>query len=373
MRRFLLSTILIMFVNLAFAQLVMEGKPGSGIQFKNKDNSFYLKFRTRIQPRWEIEYVPDKNLLMNRAFVKRARLKFDGHFINSNLRYKIEYDVVGGYVRDAMIKYRMGNFDLWFGQGKLPGNRERVVSSGYLQLVDRSIYNKYFTLDRDVGIQLHHQFSIGNVVVRDQYAITSGDGILDNQMSKGFAFTGKLEVLPFGKFTGKGDYKLADLIREKTPKLAIAGYGSFNKSAYKDRGQIGINLNSNADLLVLGVDLLFKYRGYSFLFETGQRQVTSGSALVYNTSDVLIGTFYTGWGMNAQTGYVFKNMWEVSVRYANTTPDDNPINPEITDYTIGLSKYIVNHSFKIQADFTLRQIQHVSDQVIGRFQVEYQF
>ena len=33
------------------------------------------------------------------------------------------------------------NFELWFGQAKLPGNRERVVSSGNLQLVDRSILN----------------------------------------------------------------------------------------------------------------------------------------------------------------------------------------------------------------------------------------
>ncbi len=362
-----------LFVNTSFAQVQFDAKPGSGINFHSKDKSFYLKFRTRIQARWDFNYISDSEIFQNKAFIKRARLKFDGYFINPNLRYKIEYDVVGGYVRDAMIKYRMGNFDLWFGQGKLPGNRERVVSSGDLQLVDRSVYNSHYTLDRDIGVQLHHHFTIGNMLFRDIYAITSGAGILDNRMKEGMSFTSKIEMLPFGKFTGKGDYKFADLEREKDPKLSVVAYINFNKAAYKDRGQIGIDLNSQADLLLLGTDLLFKYRGYSLLFELGQRRVTSGSSLVYDPSDMPIATYYTGWGMNIQSGYVFSNMWEISGRYANTTPDENPFNPEITDYTIGLSKYIVEHSFKIQADFTLRQTEQYSDQIIGRLQVEYQF
>lgn len=373
MRPILAFLILFLIVNLTYAQISYDGKPGSGVLVRTKNNSFFLKFRTRIQPRWDFNYTADADLFQNRAFIKRARLKFDGYFINSNLRYKIEYDVVGGYVRDAMIKYRMGNFDLWFGQGKLPGNRERVVSSGDLQMVDRSIYNLYFTLDRDIGIQLHHNFHIGNVVIIDRYAITSGDGILDNRMSEGLSFTGKVDVLPFGKFTKKGDYKFSDLIREKTPKLSIVAYVNFNKSAYKDRGQVGVDLNSKADLLLLGTDLHFKYRGYSLLFEAGHRQVTSGSPFVYDPSDIAIATYYTGWGMNIQSAYVFTNNWEVAFRYANTRPDENPFNPDISDYTIGLSKYIAGHSFKIQTDFTLRQKQQSSDQYIGRFQVEYQF
>ena len=34
------------------------------------------------------------------------------------------------------------NWELWAGQTKLPGNVERVISSGDLQLVDRSLLNK---------------------------------------------------------------------------------------------------------------------------------------------------------------------------------------------------------------------------------------
>jgi len=369
-----LSLLLIVFTSYySVAQISYDGITGKGLRFKSKDNSFYLKYRTRIQPRWDFEYVPDAHSFQNRAFMKRARLKFDGYFINENLRYKIEYDVVGGYVRDAAIKYRMGNFDIWFGQTKLPGNRERVVSSGDLQLVDRSIFNRHFTLDRDIGVQLHHHFYIGNVYIRDIYAVSAGDGILDNRMSDGVSVTGKLEVLLFGKFANKGDYRFADLLREPKPKLSIAAYVDFNKSAYKDRGHVGIDLDSKADLLLMGFDLFFKYRGYSALLEVGQRKITDGSPLVYDNQGDVIGSYYAGWGMNFQTAYVLKSNWEFTGRYANTVPDAITPNRIIEDFTFGISKYINKHSFKIQTDFTFRKTQGVADAYIGRIQVEFQF
>jgi hypothetical protein len=372
-KRVLLLLIILYSVQSIYAQIKYDGITGKGLQFKSKDNTFFLKYRTRIQPRWDFEYTPDKNLFQNRAFVRRARLKFDGYFITKNLRYKIEYDVVGGYVRDAAIKYQMGRFDIWFGQTKLPGNRERLVSSGDLQLVDRSIYNTYFTLDRDIGMQMHHYFFIGKVLVRDIYAISAGDGILDNHLSEGLSFTGKLEVLPFGKFSQKGDYKFADLFREPKPKLSIVGYIDFNKAAYKERGQLGIDLGSNADLLLLGFDALLKYRGYSALLELGQRRVTDGSPLVYDNSGLLKGSYYTGWGTNFQTSYVLKSNWEFLGRYANTIPDVITPNKKIEDFTFGISKYINGHNFKIQTDFTLRRTPGLADTYIGRFQVEFQF
>ena len=55
---------------------------------------------------------------------------------------------------DAVLKNHINeNWSLWFGQTKLPGNRERVYSSQELQFVDRSLVNARFNLDRDVGVQ----------------------------------------------------------------------------------------------------------------------------------------------------------------------------------------------------------------------------
>ena len=372
-RKFYLIVVFLFSLDILYAQLDFKAQVGEGIQLKAANGSFYLKFRTRIQPRWDFEYVPKDSTFVNKAFVSRARLKFDGYFINENLRYKIEYDVVGGYVRDALIKYRMGHFDLWFGQGKLPGNRERVVSSGELQLVNRSVYNNHFTLDRDIGFQLHNYFYLGRVLMRDIIAVSGGNGILENEFHEGYSVTGKIEILPFGKFTDKGDYFFSDLLREPKPKLSITAYANFNKNAYKDRGQIGVNLGSKADLFLYGGDVFLKYRGYSFMLEAGSRIVTSGPELVYDNTGVLVGSYYTGWGMNIQTGYLLKSNWEFVVRYANTVPFSNIVNPMIQDHTFGINKFIIGHNFKLQADFTWRKTLNAPDVYIGRIQVEFQF
>src|SRR5690606_20106056 len=103
--------------------------------------------------------------------IRRARLKFDGFAYSPKLRYKIELglsnqDIAGAseftgdaprIIYDAVIMWRFyQNFELWAGQTKLPGNRERVISSANLQLIDRSLLNSTFNIDRDIGFQLRH-------------------------------------------------------------------------------------------------------------------------------------------------------------------------------------------------------------------------
>ncbi|MCK5782079.1 MAG: hypothetical protein KAH10_05780 [Flavobacteriales bacterium] len=372
---YLIASLLLISVSSLMAQINYEGSGiGQGIRFKTNDDSFYLKFRTRIQTRWDFESTPELDLLTNRAYVKRSRLKFDGYFINKDLRYKIEYDVVEGYVRDALIKYKMGSVDLWFGQGKLPGNRSRVISSGDLQLVDRSIYNSGYNLDRDIGFQLHHSFYIGDVFIRDIYAITSGNGILDNKkFSEGLSFTGKLEVLPFGKFTKKGDYIFSDLYREETPKLSIAGFANINYSSHKSKGQTGSQMNADRDLVTFGFDAYFKYSGYSFLVEYGGRNIRNGSELVMDDDGKVTGSYYAGKGLNMQTSYLFKSNWEITGLYSYTTPNQIDYYEPTTDHTLGVSRYIIGHEFKLQSDITYRTHEFAEDMIIFRMQLEFQF
>ena len=365
--------LILLFTTSISAQIKYEGGGiGKGIRINNADDSFYLRFRTRIQVRWDFENTPATDLFVNEAKVKRSRLKFDGYFLNKDLRYKIEYDVVKGYVRDAVIKYRKGNFDFWFGQTKLPGNRERVVSSGDMQTVDRSIYNKYYNLDRDIGIQLHHSFYIGKVLIRDIYAVTSGNGIQNQKKSTGLTYTGKLEVLPMGKFTRNNDYLGSDLYREESPKLSFAFYGSLNQGAYKTKGQIGNIVDGEADLVNYGGDLLFKYSGYSFLVEGGTRTVSSADKPYFDEDGKPI-FYYSGYGANAQTGYVFKNNWEILGRYAFTEPRTTDIGNKITEYTFGINKFIIGQEFKIQADITYRDELTRDPMYIARIQMEFQF
>ena len=174
----------------------------------------------------------------------------------------------------------MNNVQFWFGQGKLPGNRERIVSSGNLQMVDRSVFNKYYTLDRDAGFQMHHKFKLGNLIVNDSWAVSSGNGISSNSSAGGLSLTGKLEFLPLGEFKSKGHYKSADLSREETLKMAFAGYANYNANSYKDRGQVGSDIGGESDLLNVGGDLILKYQGYSPYGRSCQ-QISGGWQRIY--------------------------------------------------------------------------------------------
>jgi len=360
-------------VAISYAQIKYDGVFGKGISFETNDESFGMTFTARVQPRWDFEYNLDTEYSYDRMTVKRARLKFDGFFINKDLRYKFEFDVVGGYVRDAIIKYRFApKWDLWFGQAKLPGNRERLFSSGNLNFVDRSLFNSFYTLDRDLGFQLHNSFKIGNVVIRDIWALSAGNGILDLRPSNGVEVTGKLSILPFGDFTKKGDYVGGDVYHEETPKLAISLGADYNMNAYKSNGQIGTRPGDEEDLFLIFGDFYFKYRGLSVMVEAARRTTPNGPAIVMDPEGDVTGAFYTGWGMNIQGGYITRNMWGISARYAFTDPSVSFYN-SIEDRTLCLSKYISGNQFKIQADITYRTIQTADDYLIGRFQIELQF
>ncbi len=96
-----------------------------------------------------------------------------------------------------MIKWNFyGNFELWAGQTKLPGNVERVVSSGDLQLIDRSLPNSRFNIDRDMGIQLRHHFQAGSFSLGKICAIPKERGNITEGNEGGLQYTGRIEVHP---------------------------------------------------------------------------------------------------------------------------------------------------------------------------------
>ena len=123
-------------------------------------------------------------------------------------------------IRDAAVFYRPNkHWSFLFGQTKLPGNRQRVNSSGALQLTDRSINNARFTIDRDFGFQAYYlnenkdKFSY-NV----KTAVSTGEGRnWTKSADDGVALTGKLELMPFGSFKKDGTNFEGDVAREKTP------------------------------------------------------------------------------------------------------------------------------------------------------------
>jgi len=289
-----------------------------------------------------------------------------------------EFGNAANIILDAHLTYNFyKGFAVRFGQGKLAGNRERVISSGNLQFVDRSRLNSRYTIDRDVFLQLRHNHTIGdNFLMRESVSIASGEG--KNHLTGfngGFGYTYRVEFLPFGAFQSKGDYIGSSIKRETTPKLSIGLTYDNNNNAGRERGQKGSFIYNAAgeitgnDLNTIFADMMFKYEGCSIMFEYADKVAQFGPNVV-DEDDNIIGTYYTGSGYNIQAGYMFANNMELAARYTN-------INAEAaTDeqhYTIGLNKFFVGHKLKIQTDFSLIDRVDRQNSSMWRTQVDIHF
>ena len=385
--------ILFLLAKYGYSQDPATNKFGKGIMVIAKDSSFSMKFGLRIQSLLEIESLlrDDGNLYKDaetRFLIRRSRLKFDGFAYSPKLQYKVELglsaaDLSGAndftsntplLILDAVVKWNFyKNFSVSVGQTKLPGNRERIISSQQLQFVDRSIINSRFNIDRDAGFMLHHHFLINNIMIRETASITMGEGRnITVENLGGFDYTARIEVLPSGPFTKGGDYVGSDIYREEKPRLSLALAYDYNDNAKRQGGQLGQIMDEERDLKTLITDMMFKYRGISVMSEYIHK-TTSITPLVYNTEGVQTGSFYTGKGFVMQGGYLFKNNFEVAARYATVLPEQVTRRDNIEQYTLGVSRYIVGHNLKIQSDVSYTK-EGADDQGISyRFQAELAF
>lgn len=384
-------------LGLLTANAQVDAKFGKGIKYTAPDTSMSIKFHFRMQQLFIGEY--DGNSTgdewSSNALVRRSRLKFSGHALTPKLKYKVELGLTNRdisvnkedgqgrgasrIILDAVLKYQFAkHWQVWIGQTKLPGNRERVISSANLQFVDRSLLNSKFNIDRDMGLQLHGKYKLGEAIVQPKLAITNGEGRdITEGNHGGLNYTGRVDFLPLGAFEGKkDDYISSDLQRQSKPKLAIGVTYNFNDGAVRQQGQLGSfvydstgNAYAENDLSHIEADIFFKYQGLSIMSEFA---TTTAS----DDIDGLSKGYNTGTAFSAQLGYLFKSNWELAGRFTTISPDDVAYSAisEENQITFGLSKYIVGHSLKIQTDFTIRDKASAADPIyVYRAQMEMQF
>ena len=391
------TCLLLLTITSAFGQEVTTSKFGKGLlNITGKDSTFYMNFSARMQylsaTSWSEGDFENRE---SNFLVRRSRLKFSGFAYNPKLTYKLELglsnrDISGAsaftsnaprYILDAYIRWNFyKNFTLQAGQGKLPGNIERVISSGNLALVDRSLLNSKFNIDRDLGIQFRHHFKLSeNFIVKEIFAISQGEGrnITKGNLG-GHQYTSRIEVLPFGKFKSKGDYKGADLDREQTPKLLVGVVYDVNNNAVKSRSNMGSYLETNegfyqTDINTLFFDTHFKYRGFSLMAEYADRD--ADDPIAKNEDNSLTGDVVNiGNSTNIQMGYVTPSNLAITGRYTNVNFDSIvSSNNKITQYTIGLSKYVAKHKLKVQTDLTYEDSVSSSNKLVYRLQFDIHF
>jgi hypothetical protein len=389
----LILTAFLMHANPSRADVAGPFEPLSfdeGLVFTHPEGRYKTALRFRIQNLAEVTTRSGTDLGIDeiRARVRRARIRLGGYAVNPRLTYQLQLSfsredqdwndtAFPNILRDANVTYAViqesgQTLSLSFGQGKLPGNRQRVISSGDLQFADRSLVNRVFNIDRDFGFQTFYRLENWNL----RASVSSGEGRnLSFPSDAGLAWVVRAEWLPFGSFEGREDYVESDLKRHRSFKLGLGATRAFFNQSNRAGGTTGAvyTTSGNAqsgtpvrrDQSLNLLDAIAKYRGWSIQAEYGQRSSPEG---VIAANQAL----FEGSGWMIQSGYLLTDRWELACRFARISPDHrskiDPKNLLLAHSTLGINHYLDGHRVKVQADITR---QSLTDPAwIGRFNLE---
>lgn len=363
---------------------------GKGIGITSPDSLYQLNLRFRMQNR--VTYLENEG--ENGAYdgqIRRLRLRFDGYVGNPKFLYAIQLSFAPGdvgeikdgeninIIRDAVFTYRPNKkWNFSFGQTKLPGNRQRVNSSGGLQLTDRTINNGRFTIDRDFGFQIHN---LNEKKDKFSYnfkgAVSTGEGRNSTEKpDDGVAVTGKVEIFPLGAFTRDGTYFEGDIMREKKPKLLFSGAFQQNNHARRTQGQLGNDLYEKRTMKSVLIDAMFKYNGWAAMSSFMSR-TTSENAITFDPTDITKSSYaFVGNGFDYQLSYNTTSNYEFITRYSiqKVGEDIKYKAPNSKQLSFGITKYIWEHTFKLQSEVTFDTLEYIDGTTKNnwylRFQVE---
>jgi hypothetical protein len=356
---------------------------GHGFTVRPKDDSFSVNIRVRGQFQGFVETNPDPNERTDVGFmVRRMRLVFQGHVYDKDIRYYIQFgfsprdqepDLLVP-IRDAQLLWTgLRDLNLRVGQMKVPFNRERVISSSALAMVDRSNVNAELTLDRDIGVMVQSRDLFGlHEVLRYNLGVFGGDGRNRTTPNTGLLYVGRLEVAPFGGFD---DYSEVDFKRSPKPRLAIGFATAYSDSTPRARATTGDTLKAGTlDYRHGEADMIFKIAGLSLQSEVLFRK-SAQTVLTSIGEDGKPITEYprSAWGFMAQASWLMGPHWEPSLRYGEVRPMDSSNPNLLRDREIGggLSYYFHKHDLKVQFDY-FHLLTDAADVVLERDRVRLQ-
>lgn len=370
---------------------------GEGIEFGNP-NGYRWKLQSYIQPYAELKYYEDTSVdqTLYRFRMRRLRLRLDGTSPSKKWEYRVQFDLSGSsevdennklYLMDAFVTYQATKrTSITFGQRSNPADI-RLFSSNSLQLVERSRLVSAFSTIREIGMFAQSTYELGgDHYLRPYLAITNGDGgnVMSNNYG-GLKYSGRIDYLPLGLFRQMGQFREADVYREPTPKLVIGIYANSNQGISSRRGResgtiLYLDSAGNYDLPnyhKIGIDLLFKYRGFTFIADAIHATADVPNTIKYRIRDdgSVANTFLVnglqnvdayvknrmmlGTGFNLQTGYIFINGFSIDAQYTRFINAPYTFLTNGTFYnrplyrTLGITKYFGrNYGAKIQFSAT---------------------
>lgn len=348
-------------------QGTVSGQFGKGFTLKAADDSAHLNIRARIQVQAFAETKPEdpKTPESERAdigfMVRRLRLAMQGHVYSNDVRYYLQFGFAPRDqetdllvpVRDAQIIWTgLRDLNVRVGQMKVPFNRERVISSSSLGLVDRSNVNAELNLDRDIGVMVQSRDLFGlDHMLRYNLGVFGGDGRNRTTPNTGLLYVGRIEIAPFGKFDD--DYSESDFSQSTKPRMAMGFSAGYSESTPRARATSGDTFKAGTvDYRHGAADIIFKWRGLSAQSEVLFRRASVTTLQrVQSDGTLLTESPRSAWGVMAQVGYLFGGAWEPVLRYGEVRPLNGSKVVRDREIGGGLSYYFHKHDLKIQADY----------------------
>lgn len=351
-----------------------------GFHFETREGKFSTNLQWRAQLRYSNPVGSDPRQLDDIAEpgtssfeARRLRMSIGGHGFQPWLKYHFEVDLQPAREVDVsssssparVIDYRidLAKWDwggIRVGQWKIDLNRERVDSSGRQQFVERSIVNRVFTVDRQVGIQLRGRLFKETAADLNYYAgVFNGEGRSVRNVSDDHLYMGRLQWNFFGRELAWRQTDV-EFTEKPTGSFAVAGFTNTGPCTRWSSSGCG-NLDGFAEpasaesdqfKIEQGVqELAFKYRGFSFQQEWHRKFIT----------DRVAGTRSDLTGAYVQAGYFFHNLipslpapLELAARFAyveEPNEQDRNFYNEREEFTVAANWFFKGHNNKVTVDF----------------------
>ncbi len=259
--------------------------------------------------------------------INRARLKVGGHAFQPWIKYYWEYELGQSNLLNFTINVQKWDWlSLQVGQWKVEYSRERRISSGEQQMMERSVINRPFTVDRQQGVELYGHLK-GKGIADFNYWVAAltgtGRGSRENDDSH-LMYFGRLQWNFTGRFL---DFEGSDLVIHEKPTGVLAVSGVTNQSPYTRFSQAGGGYLEGYEDGQPGqyrvnqgnIESALMYKGLSWQSEAHYKEIIN--TFENNKKDILYGYY-------VELGYFFHQAWswwpkplELAVRNAGYMPN----------------------------------------------------
>ena len=358
---------------------------GNGVSLSFEDGDYNFSINGYIKPTYvynKMTSIVDGGTIneFNRQFKsKNSVLEISGNAKKEKVSFSIRMDYsLSNPLLEAWVGYHPSkSINVYFGQkNSFLNNREMIFNEDILQFTDRSLLSQNHTNSYGQEFGLFIKTTFGQeFILSPKFAVTSGDGrnsfgedSRDSDLG-GVKFGARLDLYPFGNFS-KGNEGSVDLVGEQKliMELGFAYSKNIGTSHRTGNGHGDIMFydadgnNNLPDYEKIFIDLLLKYKGFSFLAEYADAAASGLNQTYTDTFNLLIPQqiseyLVLGSSYNFQLGYIFQNDIGIDFRYEFSTPEftneinnsyENSILQDFENMSLGISKYFDNNNLKIQ-------------------------